>query len=359
MTHRFGEYKSLFRAVFLLILSIVSIQILSRWQVFTQEIYPQFYKKIYPFWSGLFGEIPFSVGDILYLIVGITLLTLVVLGVKCTMCHQRWRLHSIGTKIIYLFLFFYLFFHIIWAFNYHRSPIFPKSEKIASPELLKTMANEFLSQSIRYRSQLPENEKGVMIYDKKNFRKEIHRNLSDSLNIFPYHYIPKRAIKKYSLYSPAFHYLGISGYYNPFSGEAQVLRGTLGSRLPFSMAHEQAHQMGYAREYEASFVGYVTCVQSDSDALKYSAHYTALKYTLRALYPMDSAFVHRKLDEFSPGMQRDRAEEIYENQKYSGMLDEGFSAMNNLYLKSNQQQEGVSGYSRFLDMLVAYWVASH
>jgi Zn-dependent peptidase ImmA (M78 family) len=50
---------------------------------------------------------------------------------------------------------------------------------------------------------------------------------------------------------------GILGYYNPFTAESQYNPNIPATQLPFTLAHEMSHQLGYAREQEASFIAYL------------------------------------------------------------------------------------------------------
>jgi hypothetical protein len=64
--------------------------------------------------------------------------------------------------------------------------------------------------------------------------------------------------------------LGISGIYFPFTAEPNYNADIPDFQLPFSIAHEMAHQRGIARESEANFVAYVICVNSGDPFVRYS-----------------------------------------------------------------------------------------
>src|SRR6185369_11733527 len=59
-------------------------------------------------------------------------------------------------------------------------------------------------------------------------------------------------------------YLGFSGYYNPFSGEAQVNTTVPSYIKPFTTCHEIGHQLGYAKENEANFAGFLSAKSSNN-----------------------------------------------------------------------------------------------
>ena len=83
-------------------------------------------------------------------------------------------------------------------------------------------------------------------------------------------------------------YLGFLGYYNPFTGEAQVNTKVPAFIIPFTTCHEIAHQFGFASESEASFVGYLVIRSGNSPVFKYSAYFDLFGFANGELYSRDS-----------------------------------------------------------------------
>lgn len=278
------------------------------------------------------------------------------LALKCIFFGQKWRGILIFSRLIYGVAFFYLVFNLLWGFNYYRTgfSFMIKQENLEINEL-KTIAKYSVNQAKKQREGLKEDENGVFQYSRKEFKNSLPKELKSIKNFdFVFKKIPAQSKKKYSLFSFFMRYFGVSGYYNPFTAEAQITSQIPNISKPFSMAHEQAHQMGYAPEYEANFIAYVTSMQSNSAALKYSAHSKAINYLLREIYPQDSTFVRETLDSYSAEMKRDREDYIKYQKKYSGKVETAFSSLNDIYLKSNQQ-DGVISYSYFVYLLADYY----
>jgi hypothetical protein len=63
---------------------------------------------------------------------------------------------------------------------------------------------------------------------------------------------------------------GISGIFIPFTGEPHYDAHQPASSLPFTLAHEMAHQRGFAFESEANFVAAVVCLRSDHPYIRHS-----------------------------------------------------------------------------------------
>ncbi len=351
------KYSKIAILLLFFFLQYLGWQFLGNWDWFSNQFYPNFYKHFYPFWTAIFGWIPFSVGDILYLLLGGYLIYLV-FNIVRGIFNKKIKIKPFVVRLLLIFNVFYFSFHALWGMNYYRNSLLEMTAK-ESKEIpisrLKFISVELLAQSKFYRSQCKEDDRGVFTYNAKEFYSENLAHSKLNFSFLPYQLIPFKAKKKKSLFSYFLRYAGVLGYYNPFTGEAQYTTKVPKATLPFTLAHEQGHQMGYAPEYEANFIGYLTGIKSKNKAEKYSANYKALRYVLGEVYKRDSTFVNNMVKNYSAGMERDRQENIRFQEKYSGKTEEIFSSLNNAYLKSNNQPEGLKSYNRFVELLVAYY----
>jgi hypothetical protein len=84
---------------------------------------------------------------------------------------------------------------------------------------------------------------------------------------------PVKAVRfgaaKFSRVSFAMSRLLISGYFSPWTGEAQIDREMPRSLWPRVAAHEKAHQRGFARENEATAIGVLACLESPDPQVFY------------------------------------------------------------------------------------------
>ncbi|HST52290.1 MAG TPA: DUF3810 domain-containing protein [Pyrinomonadaceae bacterium] len=71
--------------------------------------------------------------------------------------------------------------------------------------------------------------------------------------------------------------LGVSGIYSPFTGEPNYDALQPDCDLPFAIAHEMAHQRGFAREDEANFIAFLVCTKSSNPYVRYSGYLGALR----------------------------------------------------------------------------------
>ena len=297
----------------------------------------------------LFSWIPFSFGDILYLLLGIYILYLIITSFK-----KKTRNASLF-KILILVNIFYFSYQIFWGMLYFQKPIIEKlPEKEITLEKKKELALKYLEKCKQTRAVITEDKNGVFqISDVNKIKTEI---LSQQAKL-PSFISSKKATEinslKPSLFDGVMSFTGILGYYNPFTSEAQYNTQLPSSYIPFTLAHESSHQLGFAREQEANFIGYLIGIQSSNPELKYSAEYFTLKSLLNSIIYEDEKFVENVISDFSSGMKRDRAYEKQFAAKHQGFLNAFFSFTNNLFLKSNQQEGSVT-YSYFIDLLIRY-----
>lgn len=239
---------------------------------------------------------------------------------------------------------------------YFQTPIIKKLSSQNEPEMNKTkkLALQYLEKCKVSRQSVKEDKNGVFIItDLKSIQLEI---LQQQAKI-PRYISDKKATQiasiKPSLFKKVMNFTGILGYYNPFTAEAQYNAELPSTFIPFTTAHESAHQLGFAREQEVNFVGYLMGVHSHHPDLRYSTEYFTLKSLLKFIVDEDPEFVKSVINNYSPAMKRDRA---YEKQfiiRHQGWLDDFFGFTNNLFLKSNQQEGSVT-YSYFIDLLLNY-----
>lgn len=311
------------------------------------EQFFEWQKKIH---QQLFSWIPFSIGDLIYIILGIFLLYCIVL------CFKKKSRNGAFLKLLITINIFYFMYQIFWGMLYFQTPIIKKLSSQKDPETgkAKELALRYLEKCKTTRQSVREDKNGIFVMtDLTAVQTEI---LQQQVKL-PQFISDKRAPQvntfKSSLFKSVMNFTGILGYYNPFTAEAQYNSRLPHTMIPFTSAHESSHQLGFAREQEANFVGYLIGIHSNNPDLKYSTEYFTLKSLLRFIAEEDPKFVQSVLNSYSPAMKRDRLYERSFILRHQGWLDDFFGFTNNLFLKSNQQ-EGAVTYSYFIDLLLNY-----
>lgn len=161
-------------------------------------------------------------------------------------------------------------------------------------------------------------------------------------------------VKRPLLLSHGLDWLGISGFYLPFTGEANVNRGIPDVSYPHTAAHEKSHQRGLNPEDEANFFGYLAAASAPDPVARYSAFLFAQRQLLTALWVPDEERARALIDERLPGVQRDvDAIRAYWD-RFQGPVREASRHTNDAFLKTNRVEGGVQSYARSVELLVAW-----
>jgi hypothetical protein len=142
---------------------------------------------------------------------------------------------------------------------------------------------------------------------------------------------------------------------NPFTNEAQVNDKGPMYNFPTTVCHEMAHQLGYASESEANFIGFLASVKNDNLYFQYSGYSYALRYCLHNWQIRDEkmfAILHKKVN---PGILKNYDESNAFWKQYETFVETGFQIFYDNFLKFNQQKDGMEGYSKFVNLMVNYY----
>lgn len=149
-------------------------------------------------------------------------------------------------------------------------------------------------------------------------------------------------------------YLQISGVYSPYTFEANVCTAGPDFLRGSTMMHEQSHLRGFMNEAEANFIAYLACAESDDDYFRYSGNCHALLYSMNALYSADYERWYELRLQYPEYLDADmRAQNAYVD-AHDTKVAEVSDAVNDTYLKLNDQQDGTRSYGKMVDLLLAY-----
>ncbi|WP_225034835.1 DUF3810 domain-containing protein [Winogradskyella sp. SM1960] len=341
--------------VLFFILQVLFISQLKHFPEFVEQFYSN---GLYVFLSKLsryvFGWIPFSIGDIFYTLGSIYLIRWFVVNRKRIIKDTRNWLLDIGATLSIA----YFAFHILWAFNYYRQPLYKSLNLEAdyTTEQLVTFTKQLIQKSNTLQLQLAKNDtlKVEMPYTKSEILRKVkdgYKTLSEQYPHLEYH--PK-SIKK-SIYSLPLTYMGFSGYLNPFTNEAQV-NGLISSyKFPTTACHEAAHQLGYAAENEANFIGSLAAIHNDDMYFKYSGYTFALRYCLAEVFKRDPELYDSILASVNIGILKNYHEVRLFWEAHENPIEPIFEKTFDNFLKANNQSAGMKSYSYVVALLVNYY----
>ena len=151
-------------------------------------------------------------------------------------------------------------------------------------------------------------------------------------------------------------YTHITGVYTFFTGEANINVNFPDYTVPYTAAHELAHQRGIAREDEANFVAFLVCMESDDPYIQYSAYLNVYEYVLSALRTADSELYKATYLSLPETVRAEEAAYSKFFDKYrKNVAATVTEATNNAYLQSQGAAEGTRSYNMVVDLAVAYY----
>jgi hypothetical protein len=172
--------------------------------------------------------------------------------------------------------------------------------------------------------------------------------------IYPHLEYQPQSLKK-SIYSIPLTYMGFSGYLNPFTNEAQVDGLIPIYKFPTTACHEVAHQLGYAAENEANFIGSLAAIHNEDIYFKYSGYTFALRYCLVELYKRDPESYETMLRTVNKGILNNYKEVQQFWMAYENPLEPLFKTTFDNFLKANNQSAGIKSYNYVVALLVNYY----
>jgi hypothetical protein len=336
---------------------ILVIKIITYFPFWVETYYSTyFYRVISAFYRRVSGILPFSFGDILYLAAG---LFLVWCAVKFITVLVKKRLRFVNYKRLFVKVFFigavvYIFFNISWGLNYNRLGISHQlkiKEEKNNIEDLKNINRVLVEKVNEERLALGQGKVDYPLYPQ--IFKEAQLSYTISSAEFPFLNYDTPSIKR-SLYGRLGNFFGFLGYYNPFTGEAQLNLTMPRFLIPYVTCHEMAHQLGYASEDEANFVGYLAAVKSPNKLFHYSAYFDLFNYANNELYKRDSAAARMNYNQLDTLVKEDIVELRSYWRKSDNYIEPFIKAFYDQYLKANQQDKGVKSYNHVVSLLIAY-----
>ncbi|NLW16096.1 MAG: DUF3810 domain-containing protein [Firmicutes bacterium] len=263
--------------------------------------------------------------------------------------HLRWALT--------IALFAYAAFTLLWGLNYHRQPlaeILGLEVGPASIQELVDLCTDLLQRTNELRQLQVEDENQVMTLAGGKWRALGraplgYRELAKQLPQVAGHFGPPKGVRLSKWWS----YTGTAGMYFPFTGEANVNMAMPDVNIPVVACHELAHQRGFAREDEANYLAYLACINHPDVEFQYSGLFMALSQAMRALQRVDGEAFAALRAQYHPGLIRDLEANRDFWQAFSGPIEQLSERMNDAYLKSNRQADGVQSYGRMVDLLIA------
>lgn len=302
----------------------------------------------------VFGWLPFSFGDIFY--------AMALIYIVRWLLKNRWRfikdLKGWLIDVLATISVFYFAFHMLWALNYYRQPLHVNLglEADYNTEELVLVTQKLIRKSNFLHNHLENNDsiKIVLPFSKSEILSLAHLGYKNLTTSYPnFDYTPV-SIKK-SLFSLPLTYMGFSGYLNPLTNEAHIDNLIPAYKFPTTVSHEIAHQLGYAAENEANFIGALAALSHNNDYFKYCGYTFALRHCLIEIYKRDPELYHELIESVNYGIIKNYQEVQMFWDTHKNPLEPLFKKTYNGFLIANNQKDGMQSYSYVVALFVNYF----
>ena len=333
------------------------IWLFTQYPLLVEQLYATgFYAWFSPALRAVTAWLPFSAGDVLYGLASVWLLWRLIVFIMVVL-RRQWNKASFINGLrrnINRLLGLYIVFNMFWALNYHR-PGIAYQLKISPAEYdtaaLKALTNDLILQVNNCRLALG-NGMPQHITNKQIFSGAAAAYaIVEKQHTFLHYAMPS---VKASLFSNLGNYLGYLGYYNPFTGEAQVNVQSPRFLLPYVTCHEIAHQLGYASESEANFVGYLAAKSSTDKRFNYAVYFDLFNYANGELYYRDSLAARANYKRLDTLVKLDVIAYRKYLRAYRNPVEPIIKIFYSNYLKANNQPKGIDSYNEVVAWLIAY-----
>ncbi len=322
-------------------------------------IYQHITSPIHSFLSRLCGLVSFSVAEVCIYASILGLLIYLIVSFVSMLRHREFAigLYRLLSTLTMCFCVIYGGFCLLWGVYYDTASFQEESgisRNLVSVEELEAVTGYFARQANRYGQQVSRDEDGlfcesvasildasVSIYD--NISQEFPSLSGTALRAKPFYF------------SKLMSYIQFTGFFFPFTAEANINIDSPACLIPATVAHEMAHQRGVAAEDEANFVAVLSSMTSKNPVYCYSAALLAYIHLSNALYKADydawSSIYFSLSDEIRADLNYNNTYWAQYETPVSTVSDTVYSG----FLQSYGQTDGLKTYGACIDLLISYY----
>ncbi|MEG2213448.1 MAG: DUF3810 domain-containing protein [Clostridiales bacterium] len=311
------------------------------------------------FLAWLCSFLPFSLTELLYFLA----ISWIIIFIIRTISKTRHSPHGKSTflrQLLFLVttgLTVYLLLCILYGANYYTPDVASKMDITTTPisvEQLSILTAYFAKQANIAATSTTRDQNLIFVANQQKIlaaSADIYTNIE---KIYPF--LQGRHISaKPMLFSRLMSHLSYTGFFFPFTGEANINVHAPGCLLPATITHELAHQRGIASEDEANFIAILAATTSDDMDYIYSGYLLGSIYLGNALQTV-APDAYRKIAAcLSPAVRADLRYHNHYWRQYQGVIADTGLNIYDRYLKSYGQESGIASYSQVIDLLVAYY----
>ena len=312
-------------------------------RVYAAGLYP----VIQPLVTGTTNRLPFAVLDVMLLLAAAWLVWRTVTRLRAAGVPWTRRLLALVLDAVTGASAVYLLFLLLWGFNYRReraeTRLLVDASRVSTTRLAELADRATAAINDTHRSDRPPGwlETGEVIRELTPAFTRAFQDLGPTWGPVP-------GRPKASFIARLFPLAAVDGMINPWALEVLLNPEVLPFERPFVLAHEWAHLAGSASESEASFVGWLACLNAGRDA-QYSAWLAIYLHVLRALPPEERIASLQRLD---AGPRRD-VDAIRERLLRARPAVQAVSwRAYDRYLRANRVESGIANYDEVIVLVL-------
>jgi hypothetical protein len=250
---------------------------------YSNGIYPSIDRSI----RALTDQLPFTLGDVLFVVVLVALVMWWIVRLRASPPGKR--LGTAGRlllRTIALAALVYVWFDFSWAFNYSRIPLTDKipvhNERTNEDSV--TAFSEYVVAELNRNADAAHKELKIVHIDLNmdtGERTQTGYSEAETLDILRPHFnkvierLGERATfapprVKPTMFQPLFEASATTGFTDPWTHEVNLDASAFDFERPALYAHEWAHLAGFADEAEANLISVLACTTSGDPLLRYS-----------------------------------------------------------------------------------------
>ena len=251
----------------------------------------------------------------------------------------------------------YAGFCLLWGVNYYtdsfqeQSGIYARS---CTVEELEAVTADFAHQLAQAADNVQRDENGCFAVSRQEIFAAATSVYAPSYEEFPCLRMKDHTPKAISC-STVLSAMDFTGFYFPFTGEANLNVDCPASFLPSTIVHEMAHQRGIASEQECNFIAIAVSLASGDPVYRYSGLLMGYVHLGNALYRADPDRWQVIRDTLPDTVVADLRQNSAYWAAFEGPVNDAASKVYDSFLKSNGESRGVQSYGTVVDMLMAYY----
>ena len=319
---------------------------------FVNSTVGSFYRRVA---ATLTSPIPFSLFEIVIYLLPFAVALIIVLSIRAI---KQGRALKFISSLLAFVLFVYSGHLLALGASYNTTPV----ESHLGLDSVEVTEQRLSDAMILYRDRANLLSEELTLHpdggtDSGYTLPEISRLVCDSYSVISrdYGFIPDFYSNVKGVgFSAGLSYLGLTGIYTYYTGEANVNTQYPDYKLIFTSAHELAHQRGILRENEANFMAYLALETSEDIYFQYCAALNMYQYMSSALYRTNADLYY----EIASGLSDIPRGDILRSNaiaiEYGDTFIEHISDfVNDLFLKSNGT-EGIVSYGKVVRLAISY-----